>query len=235
MKLDILAFGAHPDDVELSCSGTLLRHASLGKKTGIIDLTKGELGTRGTPALRLKEAKEAAKMLGLSIRENLGMEDGFFVNDKKHQVKIIQKIRQYQPEIVLANALEDRHPDHGRAGKLAADAAFLSGLSKIQTKLGGKKQEAWRPKAVYHYNQFLYHVPDFVIDISPFFEKKMNSIKAYASQFYNPHSKEPQTMISQPEFLDFIAHRCVEFGKEKGVTYAEGFNFSTMTRETFWL
>lgn len=235
MKLDILAFGAHPDDVELSCSGTLFKHTSLGKKVGIIDLTRGELGTRGTPAMRLKEAKAAAKILGLSIRENLEMADGFFLNDKKHQLKIIRKIRQYKPEIVLANALEDRHPDHGRAGKLAADACFLAGLSKIQTKQNGKKQEAWRPKVVYHYNQFLYHSPDFVVDITSFMEKKMDSIKVYASQFYNPKSKEPGTLISQPAFFDFVIHRCMEFGKEKGVAYAEGFNFGTLERELFLL
>ena len=225
MKLDILAFGAHPDDVELSCSGTILKNIALGKKVGIIDLTRGELGTRGTPAIREKEAKHAAKILGVEFRENLKMADGFFQNDKKNQLKIIQKIRQYRPDVVLANSVEDRHPDHGRAAKLIADACFLSGLVKIKTKIprsGGGG--AWRPKAVYHYIQYRRHKADFAIDITPFMEKKMQAIKAFGSQFYNPGSKEPDTLISHPKFFDYVRSREAEYGKLIGVDYAEGFN-----------
>ena len=224
MKLDILAFGAHPDDVELSCSGIILKNTTIGKKVGLIDLTKGELGTRGTPAIREKEAKASAKILGVLFRENLKMEDGFFQNDKKHLLKVIQKIRQYQPDVVLANALEDRHPDHGRAAKLIADACFLSGLVKIVTKQNGKKQEVWRPKAVYHYIQYRKLKADIAIDITPFIEKKMESIYAFSSQFYNPDSKEPSTLISQKDFFEYIKTREREYGQLLGVRYAEGFN-----------
>ena len=224
MKLDILAFGAHPDDVELSCSGIILKNTTIGKKVGLIDLTKGELGTRGTPAIREKEAKASAKILGVLFRENLKMEDGFFQNDKKHLLKVIQKIRQYQPDVVLANALEDRHPDHGRAAKLVADACFLSGLVKIVTKQNGKKQEVWRPKAVYHYIQYRKLKADIAIDITPFIEKKMESIYAFSSQFYNPDSKEPSTLISQKDFFEYIKTREREYGQLLGVRYAEGFN-----------
>lgn len=224
MKLDILAFGAHPDDVELSCSGVILKNTALGRKVGLIDLTKGELGTRGTPAIREKEAKASAKILGVLFRENLKMEDGFFQNDKKHLLKVIQKIRQYQPDVVLANALEDRHPDHGRAAKLVADACFLSGLVKIVTKQNGKKQEVWRPKAVYHYIQYRKLKADIAIDITPFIEKKMESIYAFSSQFYNPDSKEPSTLISQKDFFEYIKTREREYGQLLGVRYAEGFN-----------
>lgn len=226
MKVDILAFGSHPDDVELSCGGTILKHVSQGKKVGIIDLTRGELGTRGTPAIRQKEATSAAKILGVSIRENLKMADGFFLNDKKHQLKVIQKIRQYQPDIILANALADRHPDHGRAAQLIAEASFLSGLIKIHTALNGKKQKAWRPKAVYHYIQYRRLKPDFVIDISRFIDKKMESIRAFKSQFFDPKSKEPATLISQPEFLNYILNRETEYGEIINVKYAEGYNAS---------
>ena len=204
IKLDILAFGAHPDDVELSCSGTILKNISIGKKVGIIDLTRGELGTRGTVALRLKESDLAAKILGVSFRENLKMEDGFFRNDKRHQLAVIKKIRQYKPEVVLTNAIQDRHPDHGRGALLVADACFLAGLSKIESKHEGKRQAAWRPKAVYHYIQYRKLKPDFVVDISSFMDDKMKSIKAFGSQFYNPNSKEPATLISNPDFLDYI-------------------------------
>lgn len=224
MKLDILAFGAHPDDVELSCSGVILKNTTIGKKVGLIDLTKGELGTRGTPAIREKEAKASAKILGVLFRENLKMADGFFQNDKKHLLKVIQKIRQYQPDVVLANALEDRHPDHGRAAKLIADACFLSGLVKIVTKQNGKKQEVWRPKAVYHYIQYRKLKADIAIDITPFIEKKMESIYAFSSQFYNPDSKEPSTLISQKDFFEYIKTREREYGQLLGVGYAEGFN-----------
>src|ERR1035437_4819800 len=224
MKLDILAFGAHPDDVELSCSGTILKNISLGRSVGIIDLTRGELGTRGTAAIRLQESADAAKILGVSFRENLKMEDGFFQNDKKHLLAVIKKIRQYNPDVVLANALEDRHPDHGRSAKLVADACFLSGLQKIETKLNGKKQEAWRPKAVYHYIQYRKLDPDFVVDISSFMERRMKSVKAFTSQFYNPDSKEPETLISSSDFLKHIYSRAEEHGTIMNVQYAEGFN-----------
>lgn len=220
MKLDILAFGAHPDDVELSCSGTLLKHISQGKKAGIIDLTRGELGTRGNVELRNKEAASAAKILGVSVRENLGFADGFFQNDKKHQLEIIKKIRQYQPEIILANAPADRHPDHGRASQLVSDACFYSGLRKIIT---GKNQKAWRPKAVYFYIQDIYIKPDFMVDISVFMEKKLESISAFTSQFYNPESKEPETPISHLHFMEFVKARNSGFGRYIGVRYAEGF------------
>ncbi len=223
MKLDILAFGAHPDDVELSCSGTILKNIGLGKTVGIIDLTRGELGTRGSAAIREKEAKTSAQILGVSFRENLKMADGFFQNDKKHQLKVIQKIRQYKPDVVLATALEDRHPDHGRAAKLVADACFLSGLVKIATKSGGKKQDPWRPKAVYHYIQYRKLKADFAVDISAFMNTKMEAIKAFSSQFYDPRSKEPSTLISDPSFLDYIRSREREYGKLTGTEYAEGY------------
>jgi N-acetylglucosamine malate deacetylase 1 len=223
MKLDILAIGVHPDDVELSCGGTLLKQASLGYKTGVLDLTQGELGTRGTPKLRVEEANVAAKILGLSVRENLGMQDGFFTNDKEHQLKIIEVLRKYQPDIVLCNAINDRHPDHGRAAKLAADACFLSGLAKIETFENAEKQQPWRPKVVYHYIQAYYIEPDFVMDVSGFHDKKMEAVFAYKSQFYNPDSQEANTFISSPEFLDFLKARNVDFGTIAGVKHAEGF------------
>lgn len=220
MKLDILAFGSHPDDVELSCSGTLLKHISQGKKAGIIDLTRGELGTRGNIETRKKEAGKAAKILGISVRESLGFADGFFVNDRKHQLEIIKKIRQYQPEIVLANAPSDRHPDHGRGSQLVSDACFYSGLAKIKT---GKGQKAWRPKAIYFYIQDRYLKPDFVVDVSEFMNKKLDAIAAFSSQFYNPSSKEPETPISSPYFIGFVKARAADFGRNIGVQYAEGF------------
>ena len=212
MKLDILAIGVHPDDVELSCSGTLLKHIKQGYKVGILDLTQGQLGTRGTPELRLKEAENSAKILGVHMRENLGMEDGFFMNDFAHQKPIIEVIRQYQPETVLANAINDRHPDHGRAAKLIADACFYSGLRKIETHKDGKLQEAWRPKSVYHYIQDYYIQPDFIVDITPYFEKKKEAILAFSSQFYNPANKnEPETPISSKDFFDFVEARARNF------------------------
>jgi bacillithiol biosynthesis deacetylase BshB1 len=223
MKLDILAIGVHPDDVELSCAGTILKHIAAKKKVGILDLTKGELGTRGTPELRTKEAKASAKILGLSIREQLDMADGFFANDEKHQKQIIEIIRKYQPEIVLCNAVNDRHPDHGRAAKLASDACFYSGLIKIETFQGKKKQNAWRPKAVYHYIQDNFIHPDFVIDITKFMDKKMEAISAFSSQFYDPKSKEPMTKISGPEFFEAVKSKNSIWGRSIGVHYAEGF------------
>jgi len=225
MKLDILAFGVHPDDVELSCAGTLMVEIARGKKVGIIDLTQGELGTRGTAATRKAEAAAAAEIMGVHVRENLAMRDGFFANDEVHQLQVIQKIRQYQPEIVLANALEDRHPDHGRSSKLVSDAAFLSGLRKIETKHENVLQEAWRPKYVFHYIQDRYIKPDFVVDISSVFDKKVAAIKAYTTQFHNPNAQdaEPQTYISAPGYLDTVLYRHRMLGKSIGVEYAEGF------------
>lgn len=223
IKLDILAIGAHPDDVELSCGGTMYQHALAGKMTGIVDLTTGQLGTRGTPELRVKEAHEAAKILKLAVRENLEMEDGYFLNDKEHQLKLITAIRKYQPEILLINAPHDRHPDHGKGAELATDSAFLSGLAKIETFHNGKVQDAWRPKNVYHYIQAMHIKPDFVVDVSDSFDVKMQAVLAYKSQFFDPNSKEEDTFISSPEFLDFLKARCQEFGQIAGVKYAEGF------------
>jgi bacillithiol biosynthesis deacetylase BshB1 len=223
MKTDILAFGAHPDDVELSCSGTILKHISLGKKVVIIDLTRGELGTRGTPEIRDKEAMNAAKILGVSTRENMNFADGFFENSKENQSALVIKIRKYQPEIVLATAVSDRHPDHGRSSKLISDACFLAGLIKIKTSDGNVEQAAWRPKAVYHYIQDRYTKPDFAVDISEFMEQRMASIKAYKSQVYDEHSTEPETAISSKQFMDAVYYRAVEVGRMIGVKYAEGF------------
>ncbi len=223
MKLDILAFGVHPDDVELSCSGTLMVEIANGKQVGVIDLTRGELGTRGTAETRKEEAADAAKIMGVHVRENLGMRDGFFTNDEAHQLKIIQKIRQYQPEIVLCNAIVDRHPDHGRSSKLVADACFLSGLRKIETELNGIKQEAWRPKYVFHYIQDRYVEPDFIFDISSVFDRKVESIKAYTTQFNSPGLDEPQTYISTPAYFDTLISRHKMFGKRIGVEYGEGY------------
>ncbi|MEP7236992.1 MAG: bacillithiol biosynthesis deacetylase BshB1 [Ferruginibacter sp.] len=223
MKLDILAFGVHPDDVELSCSGVLLLEKKNGKNTGIIDLTAGELGTRGSGEIRKVEAADAAKILGVDVRENLGMADGFFQNDEAHQRKIISVLRSYQPEIILCNAPDDRHPDHGRSSKLVADAAFLSGLKKIETERNGTTQEFWRPKYVFRYIQDRMLQPDFVIDISDVFEQKIEAIKAYKTQFYSSDTNEPETYISTPDFLDSVIYRHKWFGKMIGVKYAEGF------------
>jgi bacillithiol biosynthesis deacetylase BshB1 len=223
MKLDILAFGVHPDDVELSCAGALLVEKNNGKKTGIIDLTAGELGTRGTAETRKEEATAAAKILGVNIRDNLAMADGFFQNDESHQRKVITALRTYKPEIILCNAPEDRHPDHGRSSALVSDAAFLSGLKKIQTSRHGTDQEAWRPKYVFRYIQDRMLQPDFVIDITNVFEQKIEAIKTYKTQFYNTVSGEPETYISTPDFLDSVVYRHKWFGKMIGVKYAEGF------------
>jgi bacillithiol biosynthesis deacetylase BshB1 len=223
LKLDILAFGAHPDDVELGCGGTLISAIAAGKKVGVIDLTKGELGTRGTTSQRLKEAQLASEVMGLVVRENLGMADGFFENNKENQFAIIETIRRYQPTIIVCNAPEDRHPDHGRAAKLIEDAAFLSGLSKIQSTHNGIAQMAWRPTQVFHYIQSRNLVPNFVVDISATIEKKMEAILAHASQFYDPNSNEPNTFISGTSFLEFVKGRAKEFGHQIGVEYGEGF------------
>ena len=225
MKLDILAIGVHPDDVELGCSGVLLNEARNGKATGIIDLTQGELGTRGTIETRYAEAAAAALILGVKVRENLKFRDGFFKNDEEHQIQLIRAIRKYRPEIVIGNILDDRHPDHGRAGHLIADACFLSGLTKIQTTDDdGRPQERWRPKFVLHYMQDWYHEPDLLVDISDVFEQRMESVKAYTTQFgVLDDDGEPQTYISTPDFLDSVIARARMLGKRIGVKYAEGF------------
>lgn len=226
MKLDILAIGVHPDDVELGCSGTIINELKLGKKVGIIDLTQGELGTRGTIDTRYKEAADAAMILGVHVRENLKMRDGFFKNDEDHQLKLISAIRKFQPNIVIGNVLHDRHPDHGRAGHLISDSCFLSGLSKIETRdENGNLQQKWRPAYLLHYIQDWYHEPDLLIDISDVFEQRMRSIEAYSTQFYtSPDSNSgPQTYISTPDFLDSVIARARMFGKRIGVKFAEGF------------
>ncbi|MCE3227680.1 MAG: bacillithiol biosynthesis deacetylase BshB1 [Bacteroidetes bacterium] len=223
MKVDILAIGVHPDDVELSCSGTILKHIALGKKAGILDLTRGELGTRGSGELRTKEAMNAAKIQNVSFRTQLDFKDGFFQSDETHQRKVIEQIRKHQPEIVLCNAVSDRHPDHGRAAKLVADACFYSGLAKVETMLDGKAQQAWRPKAVYHYIQDHFIHPDFVVDISDVIELKHKAIMAFSSQFYNPDSKEPVTPISSKEFLEQLNGKMSIWGRAINVPYAEGF------------
>jgi len=223
MKLDILAFGAHPDDVELGCGATIAKEISLGKKVGIVDLTRGELGTRGSADLRDIEAANSAKILGVSVRENLAFADGFFLNDKEHQLAIIKMIRKYQPEIVLCNAVDDRHIDHPKGSKLVSDACFLSGLVKIETVLEGEEQEKWRPKLVYHYIQWKNIVPDFVMDVTGFMDIKKKSVLAYSSQFYDPTSNEPETPITSKNFTDSIDYRAKDLGRLIGVGYAEGF------------
>ena len=223
MKLDILAFGAHPDDVELGCGATIAKEVSLGKKVGIVDLTRGELGTRGSAELRIIEAKHAAEIMGVSVRENLGFCDGFFTNDKKHQLEIIKMIRKYQPEIVLCNAIDDRHIDHGKGSKLVSDACFLSGLIKIETELEGKQQEKWRPKQVYHYIQWKNIEPDFVLDVTGFIDKKTAAVLAYSSQFYDPKSTEPESPITSKSFMESMNYRARDLGRLIGVEYAEGF------------
>ena len=223
MKLDILAFGAHPDDVELGAGATLAKEIANGKKVGIVDLTRGELGTRGSAEIRDKEAAAAAKILGVEIRENLGFADGFFTNDKEHQLDIIRMVRKYQPDIVLCNAINDRHIDHPKGSNLVSDACFLSGLVKIDTWASGTSQEKWRPKLVYHYIQWKNIEPDFVVDVSEHMEIKMKSVNAYASQFYDANSKEPSTPISSKNFQESIRYRAADLGRMIGVTYAEGF------------
>lgn len=228
MKVDILAIGAHPDDVELGCGGTIAKMISEGKTVAIIDLTKGELGTRGTDITRKQEAADAAKILGISARENLEMKDGFLQNSDEYQMRIVKMIRKYQPEIVLANATDDRHPDHAKAAKLVSDACFLSALKKIETALDGKNQEFWRPKHVFHFIQWKEIEPDFVIDISDFMEKKIEACMAYKTQFYNPESKEPVTPIATKDFLESLTYRAQNLGRLSGCTYAEGFTAEKM-------
>jgi bacillithiol biosynthesis deacetylase BshB1 len=223
-KLDMLVLPVHPDDAELGCAGTVLKHIALGKTVGIVDLTQGELGTRGSAAIRQQEAAASAAILGLTVRENLSLPDGFFENTQGHQLKVIEAIRKYQPEIVITNALHDRHPDHGRANALVETASFLAGLRKIETNSNGVLQTSWRPKQVLHFIQDRYIKPDIVIDVTAYWEKKIASIYAYGSQFYNPGwENEPETYISSPDFIEAITARAREFGKSIGVKYAEGF------------
>ena len=223
MKLDILAFGAHPDDVELGCGATIAKEISLGKKVGIIDLTQGELGTRGSVEIRYNEAAEAARILGIHARENLRFRDGFFVNDEQHQLEVIKMIRKYRPEIVLCNAIDDRHIDHGKGSKLVSDACFLSGLRRIETSIDGVEQEAWRPKLVYHYIQWKDIKPDFVVDVSDFMEQKLDAVMAYSSQFFDPNSNEPISPIATKNFTESIEYRAKDLGRLIFVDYAEGF------------
>lgn len=223
IKLDILAIGAHPDDIELGCSATLAKEISRGKKVGVLDLTRGELGTRGSAEIRDKEAATASEILGLTVRENLGFKDGFFMNDEDHQKAVIEVIRKYQPEVVLCNAIQDRHIDHGKGSKLVSDACFLSGLRKIETSFDQKIQKEWRPKQVYHYIQWENLKPDFVVDVTGFMDIKLKAVKAYSSQFYNPDSEEPVSPISSKNFLDSISYRANDLGRIIGKESAEGF------------
>lgn len=224
MKLDLLVFAAHPDDAELACSGTIIKHVEAGYKVGIVDLTRGEMGTRGTAETRAEESKIATEILGIHARENLNLDDCFFDLSKTSQLEIIRAIRKYRPEIVLCNAIEDRHPDHGRGAKLVSESFFKSGLIKIETFENGIPQEAWRPKVIYHYIQDRYIKPDFVVDITHQFDKKMDAIRAFKTQFFDPNSEEPDTYISSPEFLESIIARAREYGKlTKNGTFAEGF------------
>jgi bacillithiol biosynthesis deacetylase BshB1 len=223
MSVDILAIGIHPDDVELSCAGTLLKHIAAGYSVGILDLTKGELGTRGSAELRMKEAAAAAKILGVQFRENLGMEDGFFKNDKINLFLLVEKIRQHKPKIVICNAVADRHPDHGRASQMVSEACFYSGLAKIETAYDKEMQLPHRPKAVYHYIQDRNLKPDLVVDITPFIDKKIEAIMAFSSQFFDPKSNEPSTPISSPEFMESVKAKMRVFGRDIQVEFAEGF------------
>ena len=218
MEVDILAFGAHPDDVELGCGGTIIKEIQNGKKVGIIDLTRGELGTRGNADTRDSESKLAANILNISFRENMNFKDGFFLNDESHKIEIVKKIRKYRPKIVLANAISDRHPDHARGAQLIIDSCFLSGLEKINT-----NQNIFRPNAIYHYIQFNNLTPDFLIDISEYMDLKIKSIKQYKTQFYNPLSKETETIISSQDFFDSITYRAKDLGRHSNCKFAEGF------------
>jgi len=232
MKLDILAFGAHPDDIELGAGATIAKEIYHGKKIGAVDLTRGELGTRGSAEIRDQEAKDAAKILGLSARENLGFADGFFVNDKTHQTEVIKMIRKYRPDVVLCNTIDDRHIDHPRGSKLVSDACFLSGLVKFETQLDGAAQEVWRPKMVYHYIQWKNIEPDFVVDVTGFIDKKVASILAYGTQFFDPKSEEPETPISNKNFIDSVTYRARDLGRIIGVEHAEGFTVERLIAVT---
>ena len=223
-KVDILAIGVHPDDIELACGGTIVKHIHLGFTVGAIDLTQGELGTRGSAEIRLKEAEASKKLMGLKFRENLGFEDGFVTADNKvYQLEIVKRIRKYQPDIVLCNAIDDRHPDHPRSASLLATACFLAGLTKIETEFDGVVQSAWRPQQVLHYIQWKPIKPDFVIDITGYMDAKLAAVKAYRSQFHDPTSSEPETLISSKQFLDSVSYRASDLGRLIGVEYAEGF------------
>jgi bacillithiol biosynthesis deacetylase BshB1 len=224
MKLDILVIASHPDDAELSCGGTIAKYTAEGKQVGVVDLTRGEMSTRGTPVQRERESEAAGRILGLAVRENLGLRDAFFQNAWEEQQAIIQVIRKYRPDIVLTNALKDRHPDHGRAAQLVREASFMAGLKRIQTKVEDVEQEAFRPRQIFHFIQSQYLEPDLILDVSAYWEKKLESIRAYKSQFHNPSSKEPETYISSPEFLTFIVARGRALGQRIGVEYGEGFN-----------
>lgn len=224
IKLDILAIGAHPDDVELGCGATLAKEISKGKKVGILDLTRGELGTRGSAEIRDNESSRAATILGAVLRENLAFRDGFFTNDELHQLEVIKMIRKFKPEIVLCNAIKDRHIDHGKGSNLVSDACFLSGLIKIKTTFDGKTQEAWRPKQVYHYIQWENLKPDFIVDVTGFIDSKIEAVRAYGSQFYDPNSKEPSSPISSKNFLESVSYRAKDLGRLIGKEYGEGFN-----------
>ena len=218
MKLDILVFGAHPDDVELGCGGTVIKEVKAGKKVGIIDLTRGELGTRGTAETRTTETKKATEIMGVAVRENMNFKDGFFKDDEQHKLALIEKIRKYQPEIVITNAVSDRHPDHRRGSQITVDACFLAGLEKIET-----GQKIWRPKAIYHYIQFNHLTPDIVVDISAEMDVKLKAVKAYSTQFFNPESEESKTIISSQGFLDSVSYRAKDLGRQANCNYAEGF------------
>lgn len=223
MKVDILAFAAHPDDIEISAAGTLIKHIKMGKTVAIVDLTQGELGSRGTAETRFVEAEASSKIIGVSKRVNLKMADGFFELSQENKLKIIEQIRFFKPEVVLCNAIHDRHPDHGRGGQLVSEACFLSGLLKIETSLNGESQQKWRPKSVFHYIQDRFIKPDFVVDITPHIDQKINALKAFKTQFFNPESTEPKTPISGEEFFDFLKGRWRDFGRNIGVEFAEGF------------
>ena len=223
MKVDILAIGAHPDDVELSCSGTIAKEISAGKKVVIIDLTKGELGTRGSEKIREIESKKAAEILKISDRKNLGLKDGFFHNSDENKIKLVRLIRFYKPKIVLCNSINDRHPDHGRASKLVVESCFLSGLKKVSTKFQDIAQQPWKPTNIYHYVQWNLEIPDFIVDISDFLDIKLKSVQCYSSQFYDPESKEPKTPISTQNFLESIKYRSANFGRIIGADHGEGF------------
>ncbi|SMD32528.1 bacillithiol biosynthesis deacetylase BshB1 [Reichenbachiella faecimaris] len=223
MKLDVLVFAAHPDDAELSCGGTILSLIASGKKVGLVDFTRGEMGTRGTPEIRDKESAAAAEILGLTVRENLKFQDVFFKNDDEHVLEVVRKIRQYQPDVILANAIADRHPDHGKAAQVVKRATFLAGLKNVNTKLEDMLQENWYIKNLYHYIQTDFHKPDFVIDVSGFWATRMEAVRAYKSQFFDPSGESSNTLISSPEFMELIEARGREFGMSIRVKYGEGF------------
>lgn len=223
MKLDVLVLAAHPDDAELGCGGTIARQVALGHRVGVVDFTRGELGTRGSVETRAREAAESAAILGLAVRKNLGLPDGFFKNEKEHQLEVVKAIREFQPDVVLANAVYDRHPDHGRGSDLAFEACFLAGLAKVETTVSGQQQQPWRPRALYHYIQSQFIKPDFVVDVSDFWEVKMRAVRAFKTQFYDPSSAEPETYISNPGFLKLLEARAIELGHGIGAAYGEGY------------